>query len=152
MTVTVKLQRDVPTLGRSGQLVTVSQAYARNYLLPKGLAVIATTTVIAAAQRSTAAAAAAKRQKTAAISGLVEKLTNSTVTIPVNANPNGTLFAAIKTPALFSALRNQLGFDLPSTARLDPAQLKTIGSHAVTLMIGSEKIVFTIVLTYGKES
>ncbi len=136
----VKLLRDVPNLGRTGQVVNVQPAYARNFLLPKKLAVIATPTVLAAAAKETADAAAVKVKTAAALAALADRVGTTTVTLTAKANPQGTLFAAVKASQVLAAIAAQLGMRLPPTTTVTPDQIKTVGDHTVTIELDHHKI------------
>lgn len=151
MTITVFLQRDVAGLGRAEQLVTVSQAYARNFLLPKGFAVIATPTVMARARQATTVAQALRGQTEAAVRSAAATLTGQTVRLSGRANPQGKLFAALKTDQVMAAIHDQYGLRLPSTTMLEPDHYKTIGAHSAQLKVGDQQIVFTIQLDHAKK-
>lgn len=144
MTVAVQLQRDVPGLGRVGQIVNVSQAYARNFLLPKGMAVIATAKIIATAQQAQATATANAAKAKRDLAKTLTALQGATITLTGRASPQGKLFAAIKKEQLVAAIKRQVPAGIPASIRLEPEVIKTIGSHTVTISFDHQSVSFTV--------
>lgn len=140
MTIAVYLQRDVAGLGRSGQIVNVSQAYARNFLLPKGLVMVATPALMAKAKQQAGQAHAAAGQAAAAAEQAATTLAGQSVRLSGRANPQGKLFAAVKAEQVLMAIHSQYGLRLPPTTTMKPAQLKTLGDHHVQLSLSSQMI------------
>jgi large subunit ribosomal protein L9 len=145
----VLLRSAVKPLGRAGDIVDAGDAYARNFLIPKGLAVAATTEVIAkhnAAQRHQAQATA-KQQ--ADLDRVMTQLTATPLRLSGKANPQGKLFAAIKTSDVLQAIEQQLKVHLPSVS-MKPDHLKTLGSHAVELQLDAQhRVSVTIIIAHA---
>lgn len=128
----VVLQKAVPTLGQAGELVKVSDAYARNFLLPKKLAVVATASLLvrtqaaATRQKQEQSALLAERQRTS------QRLVGARITLTGRASASGRLFAAVKAPAVRQALAQQYHLGL-GDIELEPDHFKTIGEHQAVL-------------------
>ena len=128
----VTLRKHIPMLGKTGDVLKVSDAYARNYLLPQGLAVIATPAVIAARQ---AAVAAAQRRGVAANKDrdrAVQQLAGKHLTISAEASAAGRLFAGLKTAAILEQLAKQYGVHLTDVTVI-PDHFKTLGDHPASV-------------------
>lgn len=151
MTLRVYLLRDVPNLGRTGQVVLVSQAYARNFLIPKGLATLPTAALLAKAKQVAASAEAEKAQVAETVTKTMTTLRDQIVKLSARANPQGKLFAAIKSEQVLTAIQTQYGLRLPPNAILVPNHFKTTGDHPTTLTLANQQIHFTVHLDYAKE-
>lgn len=150
MTTIVQLKKDIPELGRIGQMVEVSQAYARNFLLPKGAAVLATPALIAAAKRSTAKLAEEEARYTATAVAAKSKLTDATVRLRGRANAQGKLFAAVKSDQVIAAIAADAGLRLPSSTRIEPVSFKTVGAHSAQLVVPGGPIHFIVQIEHAE--
>ena len=107
----VILMTTISGLGSEGDVVKVTDGYARNYLLPKSLA----APVTEAAHRRLATKRAARIKNLAGkeedARRMADKLAQVSLTIPVKAGPGGKLFGSVQTADLAEALKEQ-GFDL----------------------------------------
>lgn len=150
MMIKVQLKRDVPSLGRAGQLVSVSQAYARNFLLPKGLAVLATAKVMAVVEQAAASKIVDQEKQSANLQKLKEKLQGATVTLTGRASPTGKLFAALKIGHVLDGIRRDYHLTVPPTTTMDPETLKTVGDHPVTLRLGHDQVFLTVHIDHAE--
>lgn len=133
----VILQQDVKGQGKAGQLVEVSDGYARNFLLPRKLAVTATADHINTMnqmEKARRAREAAERQEAIDLS---KKLRESSVTIRARAGAGGKLFGAVTSKEISSAIREQLGFDIAKTKLVCPP-IKAFGEYEVKCRLGYE--------------
>lgn len=144
MTIAVQLRRDVHDLGRAGQIVNVSQAYARNFLIPKGLAVIATPQVARAAQQQAAQQAAHQTKQQSVETAAKTTLAGARIVVTGRASPAGKLFAAIKTEHILAAIKTQKGVSLSPTVAITPTVLKTTGDHEVTIALAGTPVLLTV--------
>ncbi len=128
----VLLLSDVRKLGYIGDIVEVRTGYARNYLLPQGLATAPTQDNIASIQEAKKHAAAERAQRFAAYENLVERLVGASVTIEAAANPEGTLYGSVTGRDIAKALQEQ-GFEvLPDHVVLE-APIRTLDNRSVRL-------------------
>ncbi len=100
----VVLRDDVDTLGHKGDIVEVADGYARNFLVPRGLAMRASKGVVAQAdamRRNRAARDARERARAEEIAG---RLTGSRITVTARAGEGGKLFGSITTADLAQAI------------------------------------------------
>lgn len=99
------LKQNVEHLGRTGDVVSVKPGYARNYLLPRGLAVMVTKSNLAEIERARAAALAEEQQRIAGMKDLATRLAELSVTIEGKANEEGHLFGSVTAAQIAAALR-----------------------------------------------
>ena len=133
----VLLRADVEDLGRTGDLVDVARGYARNYLVPQGLAVEAGSGMAAQAeimQRKRALQAAADKsdaeEAAARLEGLVLQLT-------AKASEEGRLFGSVGEVEVASALVDQFGLEV-DRKQVSGAPVKELGTHDFSVRLHPE--------------
>jgi len=99
--------KDVKGQGKKGEVKTVSDGYARNYLIPRGLAVEATESNLKTLEAQKRSEAKRKAQELAEAKALAEKLEKTTVTIAAKAGEGGRLFGAVTSKQIAEALAKQ---------------------------------------------
>ncbi len=133
----VILREDIKTLGRAGEMVRVKPGYARNYLLPQGLAYEATEgnrKRIAAETRVRAAKDQAERTEAERMAGTLSGLT---LMLKGKAGEEGKLFGSVTSQDIAEALASQgYSFDRRRIELEHP--IKTTGTHAVSLRLHPE--------------
>lgn len=144
MNISVQLRRDVHDLGRAGQIVNVSQAYARNFLIPKGFAVLATPKVIAAAKQRVETKAADQAKQHRLEEQAKTSLTGIKIQLSGRASSSGKLFAAIKSEQVFDAIATQTGFPMKAGTKITPSVFKTTGDHPTTIILAGTPVLFTV--------
>jgi large subunit ribosomal protein L9 len=133
----VILREDVQSLGKAGQLVRVKPGYARNFLLPRGLAFEATEgnkKRIDAEARARATKASAEK---ATSEQLAAQLASITVTLRGKAGEEGKLFGSITSQDIAAALTAQ-GFTVDKRKLELEHPIKTVGFHSVTVRLHSD--------------
>ena len=134
----VVLLQDVKTLGKAGDVVKVSDGYARNMLLPKGLAKEATQGNVRSLEKQKAIAEEKHEEKKAAARKQAEKLENITVEIHSKGGDNGKLFGSITSKDIADAIEKQLGMKVDKK-RIDlEGPLKQLGTYDVTIKLFQE--------------
>lgn len=145
----VLLLTDVPGQGRRHQIIRVSEAYARNFLLPKKLARVATETVRAQAARQHEKQVALTAARAAEMAAAKKRLTNVTVRITAKGHSTGKLFAAVRTETITGELARQYPVEIDGI-KLEPDHLKNFGSHPVTLVWpDGERTSITVVIDHA---
>ena len=134
----VLLKQDVKGTGKAGDIVKVSDGYARNMLLPKGLAVEATEGNIRAAEKQKERIAQKAADDKAAAEELVETLKEKSVTIKAKAGEGGRLFGAITSKDIADAAQEQLGLEIDKKKIDLDAPIKSIGTYTAVLKLYSE--------------
>ena len=134
----VIFNQDVKGQGKKGEMKEVSQGYARNYLLPRGLATEATADNInAMKQKEKAKAAQAAREKAQAEEN-AKKLGAVQVVIRAKAGGAGKLFGAVTSEAISKAMKEQHGIDIEKNKIVQAEPIKTFGSFTVKAKLGYE--------------
>lgn len=133
----VILQQDVRGQGKKGQLVEVSDGYARNFLLPKKLAVVATTDNINTMKQQEKARRERELREREAALELAGKLKNMPVRVKAKAGAGGRLFGSVTTKEISQALKEQYGCDIPK-ASLQSDPIKSFGGYQVKAKLGYE--------------
>lgn len=131
----VILLADVKGQGKAGQLVKVSDGYARNMLFPRKLAMEATPANIKALEKKKAeeeAARAAEKQAAEEVKGKIEA---KTVTLKAKGGDNGRLFGAITSQDIAEAIKKELGVDVDKKKIDLGAPIKQAGETEVTLKL-----------------
>lgn len=127
----VILKQDVKALGKKDMLVDVSDGYARNFLLPKGLAMEATADNINNMNQKNHSEQLKKEKALAQAKELAEKLKEITVTIKTKAGENGKLFGSITTKEISEKLKEQHKLDIDKKKMVMDDSIKSIGTTTV---------------------
>ena len=134
----VILLQDVKAQGKKGQMITVSDGYARNFLLPRKLAVEATADALNSKKNADEAAAFHAAEDKKAALALKEKLAKTPVKIKAKAGSAGRLFGSVTTKEVSEALKAQYNIDLPKT-RLELSEpIKSFGTYQVKAKLYTE--------------
>ncbi len=141
----VILEQDVRGQGKKGQLVEVSDGYARNFLLPRKLAVEASAENINTMNMRDKARRAREAEEKAQAEAMVETLKNSPVKIRARAGQGGRLFGSVTTKEISEALKEQYGLDINKSKLVQPEPIKAFGSYEIRCKLGYE-VVGTIYL------
>lgn len=134
----VILQQDVQGQGKKGQMVDVAEGYARNFLLPRKLAVPATTDAVNTMRlQEKAKKAEAARLKTEA-EALAERLKDLQVKITARSGANGKLFGSVTNKEVSDALQAQYGVSLPKQKIVMEEPIKAFGAYQLKAKLGAE--------------
>jgi large subunit ribosomal protein L9 len=131
------LKQNIEHLGRIGDVVKVKSGYARNYLLPRGLAVMVTKSNVAEIERARALAMAEETKRVAGLRDLAAKLAEASVTIEGRANAEGHLFGSVTNSNVAAALREKGLAVEDKQVRLENP-LKEIGVYDVTVHLHAD--------------
>lgn len=134
----VLLVKDVEQLGKAGDVRQVSDGYARNYLIPRGLAVLATPGAIRQAERQRQAAAQRQAKTLSKAQALARLLDGLTVTFKARAGESDRLYGSITNAHIAEALSEKVGQEV-DRRKIDLEEpLKQLGTHAVTVRLTPE--------------
>ena len=136
----VILQQDVKGQGKKGQLVEVSDGYARNFLLPKKLAVAATAENVNTMKQQEKARKAQEAAEKAEAEALAKRLEGVMVKIPAKAGEGGRLFGAVTAKEISEALSTQHGLNIAKTKLVLDEPIKACGGYQVKAKLGYEII------------
>ncbi|HEY6419707.1 MAG TPA: 50S ribosomal protein L9 [Candidatus Binataceae bacterium] len=137
MNVQVILSEDVPTLGRTGDVVKVRAGYARNYLLPRKLAVEADAKNLRAFEHQKRTALTRREAKKNEALSLKERIDALALTVNARAGEEGKLFGSVTNIDLERALREK-GFDVDRRKILLAEPIKQLGDYTVAVKLESE--------------
>ena len=134
----VILQQDVRGQGKKGQMIDAAEGYARNYLLPRKLAIPATADAINTMNLKEKARKAEEARQKAEAEATAEKLKECMVKLTAKAGNGGRLFGAVTTKEFSDGLRQQFGIDIPKQKLVLDEPIKAFGSYQVKAKLGFE--------------
>ncbi len=134
----VILTREVHNLGQAGDVKQVSTGYARNYLIPQGLAIKATDGAIKEFERKQTAELRREEQLAARAEALVERLSKVTLTFEAKASEKGRLFGSITTADIAEVLERESGEKFDRRKHILSEPLRTVGEHIISVRLTSE--------------
>ena len=134
----VILQADVKGQGKRGQMIDVSDGYARNFLLPRKLAVPATADNMNVMKQQEKAKAAQLAKEKAEAEAAAKKLQSVIVKISARAGGAGKLFGAVTSKEIAEALAQQHGIEIEKNRIVQAEPIKTFGSYEVKCKFGHE--------------
>lgn len=134
----VILNRDVKGTGKAGDIVKVSDGYARNMLLPRGYAKEATEGNIRSLEKQKAIAAEKKAEEKAAAQARAEEINKLSVKISTKVGDSGKIFGSITSKDIAEALKAQHGMDLDKKKIQLSSPIKQTGETAVDIKLYQE--------------
>lgn len=137
MKVKVILQQDVKSLGKKGEVKEVAEGYARNYLLPRGLAVEATGGHLKQLQQRQQRKADKQARELAAAQETAAKISGLELEIGMRVGENGRLFGSVTSSDLTAALA-QKGIKVDKRKIELPEPIKSLGSYPLRIKLHPE--------------
>ena len=137
----VILATKVKNLGEEGEVVDVASGYARNYLMPKGLAVEATKSGLKEVEKKQKARAEQEAKLEAEAKAMGEKIKASVIKVEAKAGEGGKLFGSITSQDLAGEVEKRLGFKLDKKKIELKEPLKTLGNHTVPVRLYKDFVV-----------
>ena len=134
----VILQQDVRGQGKKGQMIEVAEGYARNFLLPRKLAVPATADAMNTKRLQEKAKKAEEARQKAEAQAVAEKLKGAVVKLTAKAGANGKLFGAVTSKEVSDALQSQHGIELAKNKIVMDEPIKSYGSYELKAKLGFE--------------
>ena len=134
----VILLQDVKGQGKKGQLLEVSDGYARNFMLPKKLAMETTPDAINTMRMNDKAAAEKAARERAEALEISKKLRELTVLVTAKGGGSGRLFGAVTTQEIAAALEKQSGIKLDKRKIVLNENIKNVGTYTATCKLGYE--------------
>ena len=131
----VILQEDIKGKGKKGDIVNVSDGYARNFLLPKGKAVEANKENLARLKEQKAAEQKRKQQQQEEFSELAQRLSGITVTISAKAGDQDKLFGSVTSKEIVEQLKEQFDIDIDKKKINLPEPIKHLGNFTVEVKL-----------------
>jgi len=146
------LQADVKSLGKIGDIVKVNEGYARNYLLPQGLAIEPTAKNIAKVEEERKIIEARRAQELAEKRAMADRLNGIEITIISTANEQGVLFGSVGPKEIAAALKEE-GYNVDPKHVILADNLKQIEKVTVPLELAPEVVCsITVNITPSKDS
>lgn len=131
----VILLEDVKALGKKGQIVNVSDGYARNMLLPKKLGVEATPKNMNDLKLKKAHEDKVAQENLEAARAFAEELKDKQVTVTIRVGEGGRTFGSISTKEIAEAAKNQLGYDIDKKKMNLSSPIKELGTTMVPIRL-----------------
>jgi large subunit ribosomal protein L9 len=135
--VKIVLRADVDSLGQKGDLVDVAPGYARNYLVPKGLAMAATDGVLRQAESMRRSRQVRDMKERDGAEAVAQKLAAKRIEIKARSGEGGRLFGSVTSTDIAEAIEAQTGIHL-DRRKLHVEPIKTLGTHEIPIRLHSE--------------
>ncbi len=130
----VVLRQDVESLGLRGEVVNVARGYARNFLLPRGLAELATPGLVAELEKRNAQRARHEAQSSDEAQAIAKRLEETELRFDVNAGPTGSLFGSVTATNVADRLWEDLKIRI-DRRNLEIGTIKRIGRYTVPVTV-----------------
>ena len=134
----VILLQDVKGKGKKGQMLEVSDGYARNYMLPRKMAIEATADAVNTKNMNDKAAAEKAARERAEALDTSRKIRELTVTVKAKGGGNGRLFGSVTTQEIADALKASAGITLDKRKIVMSDPIKSAGTYTVQCKLGYE--------------
>ena len=134
----VILLQDVRGKGKKGQILEISDGYARNFLLPKKLAIVATADAVNTVKMNDKATAERIAREKEAAMNTAARLKELIVTVYAKGGGSGRLFGSVTSQEIADALAKQSGIKLDKRKLVLAENIKNVGTYTVTCKLGYE--------------
>jgi large subunit ribosomal protein L9 len=135
----VLLIKDVYKLGRAGDVKKVADGYGRNFLVPQGMAVLATPGALKTAERIRSKAAERRNLLNDEMSVVAENLKKVQLSFGARAGETGKLYGSITSQEVANAIKQKSGYEV-KRQQLDMQPLRTLGEHVVRVRLTMDLI------------
>ena len=134
----VILLTDVKGKGKKGQMIEVSDGYARNYILPRKLAIEATTDAVNTMRMNDKATAERQARERAEAVAISKQLRELTLVVKAKGGGAGRLFGAVTTTEIADALKKNAGINIDKRKLVLDENIKNVGTYTVKAKLGYE--------------
>ena len=134
----VILLQDVKSLGKKGEIVKVSDGYARNFILPKKLGVEKTAKTMNDLKQQKAAEEKHRQEVLAEAQALGEQIKQMSVTLKIKSGEGGRTFGSVSTKEIAVAMKEQLKLDVDKKKLVLPEPIRTLGTTIVPVKLHPE--------------
>ena len=134
----VILLQDVKGKGKKGQMIEVSDGYARNYMLPRKMAVEATADAVNTMRMNDKAAAEKAARERAEALEVSKKLRDMTLVVTAKGGGSGRLFGSVTNQEIADALEKKTGIKLDKRKIVISDPIKSVGTYTVNCKLGYE--------------
>ena len=132
------LKQDIRGKGKKGQMIEAAEGYARNYLIPRGLAVEATADAVNTMRMNDKATQERIAREKAEAMEISRKLREMTVTVTAKGGGAGRLFGSVTNQEIADALKAKAGIVLDKRKIVISDAIKNVGTYTVTCKLGYE--------------
>ena len=136
----VILLEDVKSLGKKGEVVNVSDGYARNFIFKKNLGLEANGKNLNDLKLKKANAEKMAAQQLAAAKELAAKLEAASVTLSIKAGAHGKTFGSVSSKEIGKAIEDQIGLEIDKKKLVLPEPIKTFGTHEVPVKLHKDVV------------
>jgi len=140
----VILIKDVGGVGRRDEVKDVSDGFAMNSLIPRGLAVQATKEQIAALSKKKSVQDAASAQEDKRWADIVRHLNGANLVVAAKANEQGHLYQALNLETITQGIRHEYGVEVPVDSFAINAPLRSVGESQIEIRHGEHRARFTV--------
>lgn len=134
----VVFTQDVPSQGRTGEVRRVADGYARNYLIPQGLAAMATPEVLKRLHKIKAAGDETRVRETGVMQELADALNGTSIVVSARVTPTGRYYGAITSAQIAAALGAAIGRDIDRRLVESSEVIREPGEYQVALRLDHE--------------
>lgn len=131
----VVLLEDVKSLGKKGDIVEVSEGYARNFIIPKKKGVEANQENLNTLKLQKANEEKIAKEKLEAAKELSSKLNEASVSLTIKGGKDGRTFGSVSSKEIEEAIKTQLGLEIDKKKLVIAEPIKTFGSHEVKVKL-----------------
>jgi large subunit ribosomal protein L9 len=143
----VLLLKDVYKLGRAGDVKKVADGYGRNFLLPQGMAVLATAEALKSAERIREKANIQRAIVNQEMDAVAKQIAGLTLTFPAKASETGKLYGSVTTQMIAEAIKAKAGVDI-ARRQIDSQPLRMLGDYKVYIRLTVDLIPTIDVVVY----
>lgn len=130
----VLLIKDVYKLGRAGDIKKVADGFGRNFLLPQGLAVLATTGALKQVEKIKSQAEIRRNAQNNELKGIADQIKDVTLIFPVKAGETGKLYGSITTGDIAAALTEKARFEI-KRQQVDTQPIRALGEFTARIRL-----------------
>jgi large subunit ribosomal protein L9 len=130
----VLLLKDVYKLGRAGDVKRVADGYGRNFLLPQGLAVLATPGALKQVENIRTKAAVSRSALNQEMSSVATRLSSLVLAFPAKAGETGKLYGSITSQMIAEAIQKKAGVEI-NRRQMDSEPIRSLGEHKVHIRL-----------------
>ena len=134
----VIVQQDVKGKGKRGQMIEVSDGYARNYMLPRKIAVEATADNVNTMRMNDKAQQEKRQKEREEAFAISKKMKDMVVVVRAKGGGAGRLFGSVTTQEIAEAIQKQEGISIDKRKIVLEEQIKTVGEYTVKIKLGYE--------------
>lgn len=131
----VVLLEDVKSLGKKGDIVEVSEGYARNFIIPKKKGVEANQENLNTLKLQKANEEKIAKEKLEAAKELAAKLNEASVSLTIKGGKDGKTFGSVSSKEIEEAIKSQLGLEIDKKKLVIAEPIKTFGNHEVKVKL-----------------